>query len=372
MTTKPRITFFSLNAYKVLKPSSSAAIGGSEVQMVLLARHLAAAGYNVHFLVGNFGQSVTETVAGIQVWRTIKLAKRLTTYVGAPFIIWWRLCQSAPDVVISSPAGPEVGLIALYCRLLGKTYIFRTASQVDCTYEKIRALGLVAGFFYKLGLRLAHTIVTQSEEGRAALWRYHCRRGVVIHNLVDSLPAALLSYPRQHVLWVGSARAVKQPHLFLELAGRLPSIPFAMILSQAGDLWLWQAIRNQAATLPNLQFIGEVPPSEVAAYMGRSKLLVGTSRYEGWPNVYMQAAAQGVPIVSLAVNPDTFLTAYDVGVACHGSFDELVDAVRRLWPGGGTYDRMVQAGPIYVAHAHNPDTIIREWERLCGRTQPGH
>ncbi|MBI3251430.1 MAG: glycosyltransferase family 4 protein [Candidatus Andersenbacteria bacterium] len=366
------VVIFSLNAYKVLKPASSAAMGGSEVQMVFLARHLLAKGYAIHFLVGNFGQPVVETVEGMGIWRTIKLIKGFKTYVGAPFILWWRLFQSAADVVISSPAGPEVGLIALYCRLFGKTYIFRTASQVDCTYGKIRDLGLIPGFFYKLGLLLAHTIVTQSEEGRAALWRYHRRHALVIHNLFEQVPPRHQGKLKEYVLWVGSARAVKQPHLFLELAAKLPHIKFCMILSQAGDLSLWHSIRDQATALPNIQFIGEVLLADIGAYMGRAKLLVGTSRYEGWPNVYLQAAAYGVPIVSLAVNPDNFLSVYKVGEACRGSFDELAAAVRRLWQGGDNYDQMVHAGPIYIAHAHAGDAIIKSWERLFAHTRPVH
>ena len=369
---RPTVAIFSLNAFKVLQPTSSAAMGGSELQMVLLARHLVAKGYAVHFLVGNFGQPAVEAIEGMQVWRTIKLAKRFTTYAKAPFLIWWRLLKSDPDVVISSPAGPEVGLIALYCSLFGKTYIFRTASQVDCTHEKIRDLGLVPGFFYELGLKLAHIIVTQSEDGRIALWHHHRRRATVIHNLIEPFSPTLPASPKKYVLWVGSARAVKQPHLFLELAAKLPHIQFAMILSQAGELSLWHSIRDKAATLPNIQFIGEVPLAKIRMYLGQAKLLVGTSSYEGWPNVYMQAAAHGVPIVSLVVNPDNFLTVYRVGVACRGSFGELVAAVSRLWPGGDYYNQMVQAGLTYIAHAHAPDTIIKLWERLFAHTRPVH
>lgn len=374
-TEQPRIAFFSLNAYKVFAPDSQAAIGGSEVQMVLLARQLSAKGYPISFLVGNFGQPSHERLEGMKILRTIKLTKNFRTYASAPWLLWWRLYQSGAEVVISSPAGPEVGLIALYCRLFGKHYIFRTASHVDCTYEKIHDLGLVAGFFYALGLKLVHTIVVQSEESKAALWKYHRRKSVVIHNLIEQPTFQVIPTTREYVLWVGSARTVKQPELFLELALQAPSIKFAMILSRVGDVPLWEAIREKAQKLPNMHFIGEVSLADVQTYMKKARLLVGTSSYEGWPNVYMQAAACGVPIVSLVVNPDDFLTRYGVGLACHNSFDELVTRVTELQQGGDVYNRMVQAGPSYIARVHATDTILALWDDLCQArvdTLPAH
>src|SRR2546423_11460950 len=60
----------------------------------------------------------------------------------------------------------------------------------------------------------------------------------------------------------------------------------------------FEAIRDRAARLPNVEFTGFLPRGEVEAWFNRARLLVLTSVYEGMPNVFLQAWARGVPTVS--------------------------------------------------------------------------
>jgi len=354
----PRIGLVSFNVYAFFNPASPAQLGGSEWQMYQLAQVLAAEGNEVVFVVGDFGQQSIEKHGLITVYKSIALSKQWLNYIQAPFVLWAALWRTKANVYIASPAGPEVGLIALYCKLWHKRFIFRTASAVDCTREKVTSLGVIAGYLYQLGLRTADVIVCQSEQAKAAIKKYHGREAVVINNIIE-MP--VMTTRKDFILWVGSARAVKQPHIFLELARSMPTEKFMMIMSRTGDMRLWDKIKASAQQIANLQFMGEVPPTKIGEYFSRAIVLVGTSQYEGFPNVYLQALSYGVPIVSLSVNPDNFLTQYNVGYCADGNEDKMRTDLRFLLDDRASYEAKSQAGRQYMATHHDKKIIGQQW-----------
>jgi glycosyltransferase involved in cell wall biosynthesis len=78
----------------------------------------------------------------------------------------------------------------------------------------------------------------------------------------------------------------------------------------------FEAVREQARRLPNVEFKGFLPLAEVEPWFDRARVLVCTSVYEGMPNIFLQAWARGVPTVATV----------DVGVAAHQVFGSLEDA----------------------------------------------
>ncbi len=70
---------------------------------------------------------------------------------------------------------------------------------------------------------------------------------------------------------------------------------------------------------------------EVLELIGRSTAVVVTSRHEGMPNVFLEAWARGVPVISLHFDPDGRIAGEGLGLFADGSWDEFVAAARRLW-----------------------------------------
>ncbi|NJO88110.1 MAG: glycosyltransferase [Chloroflexia bacterium] len=128
------------------------------------------------------------------------------------------------------------------------------------------------------------------------------------------------------ILWVSRFQGWKQPDLFIELAEKIPDERFWMICPppKGKEIENWEKLKSRAILLPNLQFIDYVPFSQIQDYFNKAFVLVNTSRAEGFPNTFLQAAQGRAAIVSLAVNPGDFISKYDCGVFCENDFDLLV------------------------------------------------
>lgn len=101
------------------------------------------------------------------------------------------------------------------------------------------------------------------------------RKGV--HRVIDSLPALLERHPNLHYLVVGGS-------------------------SPEGDMRA--ELEAQAARLGlagRVHFLGAVPPDELKGPLSASDVFVLATRNEGWANVFLEAMACGLPVVTTAV-----------------------------------------------------------------------
>src|SRR5205807_8919507 len=66
---------------------------------------------------------------------------------------------------------------------------------------------------------------------------------------------------------------------------------------------LYAEVRREASRRPNLGFHGRLSYHDTNALYARARLLVNTSEVEGFPNTYLQAWINGVPVSSY-LDPD--------------------------------------------------------------------
>jgi glycosyltransferase involved in cell wall biosynthesis len=173
------------------------------------------------------------------------------------------------------------------------------------------------------------------------------------------------------VLWVGTLHANKRPELLLELARRLPQHRFAMIGGpspslnpSAGGQPLFDAMREQAAKLPNLEFVGFLPLAQVEQWFDRACVLVNTSLYEGMPNVFLQAWARGVPTVATV----------DVGVPASRVTPTVEDMARELdalLTSPQAWDRASRACLEHFAHTHASSEVLARYGQLFDHVLAG-
>jgi glycosyltransferase involved in cell wall biosynthesis len=266
------------------------------------------------------------------------------------------------DVFLHAGGGIEVGAYALICRLLRRRFVFIVASTMDLSTPDGGVRGPLKRL-YPLGLRLAHAIVCRTEEQRAALHERYGREGILIRT-AHPVPAES-DQQRTSVLWVGRIHPLKQPQLFLDLAEQLSEYSCVLIgMRDEAHMDLWQIIQRRAAGLSNVSFHANLPLHCVDELFRSAKVFVNTSTHEGFPNTFVQAALNGVPIVSWRVNPDLVLSRHQIGFCAGESFRELASSVRRLCSDRRLHDDYRRRARAYGIDNHSLDRSLSQLKQL--------
>ncbi len=367
-----RVCFVSPLGYGLYHPESGLPFGGAEVQIFLTAGALAKdTGFHTSVLTTVGQTPATEQIGALTLITRRgqgRLAGRngpLASFRGywSSFHEMWALFQRInADVYVHAGAGVEVGAYAIICRLLHRRFIFVVASNADLTDR----CGLVRGplrRLYPLGVRLADEVVCRTEDQRELLRRRFGRDGLLIRS-GHPIPTGC-DRPRQSMLWAGRIHPVKQPLVFLDLAARCPEIPFTMVgMRDPLERTLWDAVRTRIAQLTNVTFLPNLSLAEVEETFQGALLLINTSQYEGFPNTYIQAAASGVPIVSLAVDPDRVLAQHRIGSCTSGDFEAMVETVRRFGQDERLREDYARRARVYAMGNHSLEVAVARWKDM--------
>lgn len=130
------------------------------------------------------------------------------------------------------------------------------------------------------------------------------------------------------VLWIGrSDDGQKRPQQCLDIANLCPDIDFLMVMNHYDPI-VEKRIHRTAP--PNVRILDKVPFETMPALFKRAAVLMNTSKLEGFPNTYLQAAVSQVPIASLVVQKD-YLESQDLGFCAEGDVEALAQFVRDTW-----------------------------------------
>jgi len=342
-------------------------VGGAEVQQAILARLLARSGYRVSMISCDYGQPSPITVDGVTVHKTFRpdqglpllrfLHPRLTG-------MWRAMGEVDADVYYQRSSAMWTGVVAAFCRWHGKRSIYAGASDRDFVIGEEQIKFARDRWIYRRGLKAVDAIVAQNRMQVETCRRHHGRDAVLIQSCYE-LPATSTPGNGDRVLWVGTIHDQKRPEIFLDIAARLPQRRFVMIggPSPKGERFqpgYYEAIRDRAAQLPNVEFTGFLPLAEVEPWFDRARVLVSTSVFEGMPNVFLQAWARGVPIVSTV----------DVGVPVNRLFREVEEAVHHLetlFEDQAQWAAASASARDYFRATHSPERVLRQYGDLLHR-----
>lgn len=342
----------------LLLPDAPHAIGGSELQLCLLARELKDRGWQVHFLVGDVGQDwKIQTDEGFHVWKAYTQPDRLPP--------WRRVMSSLlqlrnsvlsvdADIYISRGLSGQAGPLRSFTRGLGAPYLLWCANNGDAKNGALLAsdLPLSERLPAWYGVRGADSVVVQTAEQRKLLKNHTGREGFVIPNLSPWEPDETCFRREGHILWVGSIRAVKRPSLVLDVARRIPEVPFVIVGGKMkGSESLHDHMVEQAASLENVEFLGFVPFEGTYPLFRDASMLLSTSVSEGFPNVFLQAWSTATPVVATC-DPDGVIERHRLGVHCPET-DSLADNVRKLYRSDGLRSEMAKCALQYVQKNHS-------------------
>lgn len=413
MFNQQKVTLVCGNVYPHFNCLVPAVGGGMETRAALFGRGLAAMErWRVNFVVSDFGQPFQTCHEGIDfhiyqdTYRSAgrnafpRLRKRrwfpvlnrdrsdldlfwqiplIATYLALPalcFPRFWR--RLGPQVVCCFGNNERSAEVIADCHRQGIRTILCIASDKDISPDyqpgncKPNHYGMPCwkGHY---ALTTADCIVAQTEAQRESLSQLFGLPSVLIRNPVQISPGDAQRWlpreQRKFVLWIGRADDFnKRPMLFLTLAKNCPELSFLMIVSRTDEAAF---LALQAARPRNLQILEHIPPAEIWDYLSRARVFVNTSRFEGFPNTFLQSAVTGVPIVSLSVDPDGMLARHCCGISAANDPQALKEAVERLYQDNALAETIATANYRYTLERHEADGRIAELEtclrELAGR-----
>jgi len=370
---KPHICFVAPYAWPVLsRDPNIQVVGGAEVQQCVLARLFAEAGYRVSMISFDYGQPSQVLVDGVTVYKSFResagipvfrfLHPRLTG-------MWRALREVDADLYYQRSSAMWTGVIAEFCRRHGRRAIYAGASDRDFEIGQEQIVLGRDRWLYRRGLARVDRIVAQNPYQVESCRRNHQRTPVLIPSCyAPPAHAQRASLQNDSVLWVGTIHGYKRPEMFLEIAERLPHRRFVMIggPSIGGERLkpgYYEAIRDRAARLPNVEFTGFLPLAEVEHCFDRARLLVLTSVYEGMPNVFLQAWARGVPTVATV----------DVGAPVNTVFAAAAQGaakVEALLSNSALWNQASSDSLAYFERNHSSAEVLARYSRLLEELVP--
>ncbi len=329
------ICLVSYFAWPVLSGHSVPGVspGGEEVQHSLLARTIARRGADVTLVTGDFGQSQETQIGKVRVLKTFR------ANAGLPVVrmiyprltkLWHTLAKADAGTYYVSCAGSIVGYVAAFCTWHKRRFVFRVASDADCCPDRLLVSNARDRWLYEWGIRKASCILVQTKHQQNLLKANYGLDSEIADMLVDipNQPAPQAARDID-VLWLANLRSVKRPEWVIALAKMLPQVNFVMAGGPYTSQYeLFETTKNEAAQLPNLQFLGSIPHRETGELFSRAKLFLNTSELEGFPNTYLQAWANGTPVVA-TFDPDELIQKKNLGTACSAQ-DETASALKNL------------------------------------------
>lgn len=346
--------------YPLLDPSAERVLtGGAEAQLCAVGRALSRFGLDVHFIVDDCGQPERVELDGLTIHRTT------FRYLGGSkrhvLPDWWRLFRLLRKIradfhLIKVPPLLLFPL-GLYCRLHGAKLVFVGQKDSDLDEGLIRRRdGTPAWWLYRAGVAMADVVAAQTETQQTGFREIFRKKAVVIRNVLTLEDDDEIT-KEDYVLWVGNNNDDKQAHLVPQLAGALPDVRFRMIMALSPTRKNDSFIRDRLDDLPNLEYLGTVPFSEIAEHYKKARLFISTSRCEGFPNTFLQSWQYRVPVVSLTVDPDDVIKRYKLGRVSR-TLEKMICDIGELYGDTALCDALGENAHSYAYEYHSIESSV--------------
>jgi len=328
------------------------------VQMYFWSRLFVSHGWQVESLTAHRGNR-GKTIGDIRfIWLP-------TPWFVAPAVEMFKILSvviKRPDVIIVRGATRSLFMLSLFCRLFAVKLVVMFASDSDLYPGQELIARRLDKKLFEWGIRLCRRFICQNSNQCELLKKnYHHRTASVV-----TIPNIWLDDAcgedgeRRNILWVSNFRDLKHPEAFLELAKAFPEEHFMM----AGGFTkgeCYKRSQRSAGDINNLEFLGPVSFEHSQRLFRSAKLFVCTSDTEGFPNTFLQAFSNGIPVLT-TFDPSDIVKAHGLGLVVRpGAQDELNSALNEMLNDPGKYEKYAGNASAYFARRYSAEDA---WRRL--------
>ncbi|MHC2282030.1 glycosyltransferase involved in cell wall biosynthesis [Bradyrhizobium diazoefficiens] len=344
-------------------------IGGWAVQLSIWLRALESAGHETALLTWKGALAHVGSGQQIKLIETydpkqgLRVAKWFYSYIPKIFAA---ARAYHPDVMIQGASAVDSAIMAFVAGQLGIPFVHRIVNDVNVDERCKRDLRFDEWIAYSWARHRTAAFLCQNEYQRGKLSALFPNTPVhILHNAVvvaEDAPAPLPRAERRYVAWLGVFRHQKNVPLLLRIAQELPAVKFrvAGMPERDVDQATLDAV-NGLRHLPNVEMVGYVRRADVQQFLSESTMLLSTSDFEGFSNVFLEAFAVGTPVVTRRqVDPDSIIVRHSLGASAE---DELAlsKSVKAFWDmGENEYNAFAQRCQSYVKANHSPTAKARE------------
>lgn len=319
--------------------------GGSELQIALIAKALARSGNEVVIIDYKADEDfVTEDgikVLKIKGWNNgIRVLRTITHRLPQLYL---SLKNQKADIYYCRIRDFRHILAYWVARKVKAKFILHMSSDLDTMSFSMRwknyyltesgnlwwfFSGIFVEMVYPWLLRNADLVLVQHEGQKNILLAKHIK-SVVFLNLFDLKGIPDLSNQiHKDFVYVGWLDKRKGFIEFFELVKKAPLSTFKVIgppRDKTGFLYF-----KKLKSFSNVSLLGELNHSDTLKQIANSKALISTSRMEGFPNVFIEAWACGIPVISLNVDPGSVIEKEGLGEIAHGNLNNMVPALANI------------------------------------------
>lgn len=406
-----RVCLVALNAYPAVNPAAGRAIGGLETGAWTLAKALAALGDLEVLLVVRHTRSLDRDAVNevkllpiVDHFRDVRLSvsKCLSTSGPlriqrfSPQLLWQlpllaatrpfrdrrpiadrlaeQIAAANPDVCVAFGNGADPAAVVRIARKLSRPSLVWLQSNADLDGRFFLDENFVNPYGESSApcrylLENANGLICQTRWQQERLRSLTNREAIRLCTPIDLQAWRITRDERRrgrHVLWIGRFdRFHKRPLLCLELARRCSEIPFVMVANR-GEPRVAAEVRRH---LPdNVQLVDYIPRDRMRATFAEARVFLstGSAEYEGFPNVFLEAAATGTPTLSWE-DFDSFLADSGGGRCVGGDFERATSELRLLWNSSEEWQRHSQAGRRWVEQHHAASRVAVDFRALLDR-----
>ncbi len=370
-----RICFVSPFAFPLLCGQGSGA-GGAERQFFLFGRGLTRLGWDVRFIT----HTPPAALAGLPTEFPVYpvhfgyLGGSKTQMPLALLGLWRAMRRVDADYYVLKTPIHLLPLMVLYGRYCYRRAVF----WGQTTYVSCGRQAKQNGWPQKLeswGIKNADLVIAQTRKQQMDFQRDYSVGSIIVRSFAEPLivdqkaERTLPNEDRIDVLWAGNQLTNKRMDVVLELARQAPEYRFALA-TKITDSVQYAKTLTDAQSIPNMLMLGEVPHVEMENWFRRTRVLLNTSEREGFPNTFLQAWMNGIPVVSLCVDPDHLIEKKMLGKVVSPSYSaesagdpsvlaaSIVDVLRELLKNEQLRLKMGENGKSYIKENHASERVV--------------